>query len=1139
MARKKKETSQEIQQLNIFDYRDNIESFQDENEDINNYEEEEEEPPDSNRDEEEIQKEFLTTKFFKEAIIKQNPEDPVMMDFAEYVLPNFLKVAAGVTAKGGKWIENKIAEGNLKSDRALHDQSLSTHILNGLFAANLIEQQIEKLDTTIKRYIKEFDRRLGMAGFILHDFEKFKYDRFPQMPEKYKNLPEIRGLSLQEHREIIDVMVRYLQLDIFIDPENPEVYREYIDDLLVIAYNAQIRWGTNWNFSIHDGLSPKLKPRGDKLFSLTGLACLADRISFIVKHPQDALSSSLDDILGRLSNRNLKLTYHAISENRGVLTNVINNALIDEYVSLNTPEKQYYQPLLYLPTGVVYLTSRNAPEISVDNIPERVVDKINSLCIGELRTRQTGFNRDGKGMKYAEYYHLFFNTLELMDVGLDATLKILKDGKKPVSGDRSGTLVKFQKLGILSDQYNFEFKEDIRIDQIAEFCDLISRKIWDEKVSQILETCKRDKNIPKPPDFDFMLEVAKHWDLLSYIPAIREIQRINDSLKERKLKGNTGGLPLEWYYLAAKYLEHNVGIGNEEIKPRCQKLLIHLRNSIEPILNDYQVFDGWDDLRAWVKQVVMLPNQQTDTRSPDKFFEEFQRYKNAKKSGRGKTALCSISHSAYSVTEQMESAVLFTPQVYTNKQNLGGSNAKRNISSIAGIEFMLRQILMSETEAVGKNFEDAKYRYIYFYPTYYCTPETNLFLHQVYEEIKQSRFDTDVRNHFISKDLKAHLELDQYRSLDIFHLNNTSIKDRSLKLSYPEKQPLTFYFMALPPEVKGKDKKITDTESWIMPAWLGLAFPMILDVKTVVSESPIPPFNDGAEFQETVFLDGAPPALRALVQRDLFRLDYILESWEEEGKKYSAPLNTLTAAYSIHLDVNAKQGKTGYDPNWGKLTELAINLETSPLYVFHYLKQWKRGKDADIPSANRIALYLYDFYPCFDPYVQANRTNLTIDMTAESPLNHPKNLTELYRQFYRAKSSKGKPIKANAILKPIDEAADVILKADNAISDDLTSLVAARLFKLMDRVRSQTAEGRYVIKERDQEREKILDFAKYFVKNVFEESFESDRARLAGRQLNIIRDTCEFLYRLEMDKERRQRQVQPLDTSNSSSEEEE
>ena len=58
----------------------------------------------------------------------------------------------------------------------------------------------------------------------------------------------------------------------------------------------------------------------------------------------------------------------------------------------------------------------------------------------------------------------------------------------------------------------------------------------------------------------------------------------------------------------------------------------------------------------------------------------------------------------------MESAVLFTPQVYTNKQMLGGSNAKRNISSIAGVEMMLRQILMNPTQAVGKRFEDGKYR---------------------------------------------------------------------------------------------------------------------------------------------------------------------------------------------------------------------------------------------------------------------------------------------------------------------------------------------------------------------------------------------------------------------------------------------
>jgi CRISPR-associated protein Csc3 len=42
------------------------------------------------------------------------------------------------------------------------------------------------------------------------------------------------------------------------------------------------------------------------------------------------------------------------------------------------------------------------------------------------------------------------------------------------------------------------------------------------------------------------------------------------------------------------------------------------------------------------------------------------------------------------------------------------------------------------------------------------------------------------------------------------------------------------------------------------------------------------------------------------------------------------------------------------------------------------------------------------------------------------------------------------------------------------------------------------------------------------VVEVFEKSFAGDRARLAGRQINLIRDTCEFLYRLENDKENRE-----------------
>jgi CRISPR-associated protein Csc3 len=50
--------------------------------------------------------ELLTLKLLREAIQSQNPDDAVMRDFAEYVLPNLLRMAIGVTAKGGKFFDD-------------------------------------------------------------------------------------------------------------------------------------------------------------------------------------------------------------------------------------------------------------------------------------------------------------------------------------------------------------------------------------------------------------------------------------------------------------------------------------------------------------------------------------------------------------------------------------------------------------------------------------------------------------------------------------------------------------------------------------------------------------------------------------------------------------------------------------------------------------------------------------------------------------------------------------------------------------------------------------------------------------------------------------------------------------------------
>lgn len=166
----------------------------------------------------ETKRELLTLKLLREAIQAQNPNDRVMVDFSEYVLPNLLRIAIGVTAKGGKFFDkidqHREAEGKgrIRRDNAA-DQSLNTHLLNGLFPANLIEKRLEKIDTTVRRLVKEKERRLVIAGFILHDFEKF-----PDVPDN------CRKLQLVEHRQIIDEKVRQLGLDIFISPDHPEAY---------------------------------------------------------------------------------------------------------------------------------------------------------------------------------------------------------------------------------------------------------------------------------------------------------------------------------------------------------------------------------------------------------------------------------------------------------------------------------------------------------------------------------------------------------------------------------------------------------------------------------------------------------------------------------------------------------------------------------------------------------------------------------------------------------------------------------------------------------------------------------------------------------------------------------------------------
>lgn len=1056
--------------------------------------------------------ELLTIKLFKEAIreAKDNQGDRILENFAENVLPNLIRRLVGATAKGGQFTEDRRAEGK-NVERSKEDQSFTSHLLNGLFPTYRILKKLKAPETKtnpVKRQCDETGIRLFIASYILHDFDKFPdYQAWLVANDnegKFKNRdwrkePAKKSEAPNFGRGYIAKKVRDFGLDHLLG----ETWEDYIDDLVWLSNNAGVKHDADLGLE-NRGLRPQLdgRVRG----ALAELVRLSDLFASVVKHPIDVKnngkSDNLPEVLHVLSNGQFKFSYHSLSDNRGVITNIINNTLIEAH-----PE-YFYTPLLYLPDGIIYLAASNALAINTEDIPNQVIAKIKRLCVEQLKRRQTGFSRDGKGFKFADYYWLFFDPVQLMEVSIKAASRLIPETKSSSAKKRSESLLSYQAKGELPDNLNLQFEDENQIDRLAEFGDIVCRGIWLRWCERVSDWQKQQPkaNRKTPPDLDLTQQLAEYLGLSDTIPALRLIK----SLKK------TGGVPLDWYYLAAQYYRKEPGLDFAQSFEVMEGMIKYATSLIKPILEEFTLPDGWEDLRTYANRVISLPTGAAIEPEPDPFLVEISRYNAAKITGRGRENVCAMSSSSYTVTEQMEPATLFAPQVYSNRQILFNIQAaKRHICSIWSIELMLRQILMNQTNATGADFEERKYRYLYLYPAYFFTPETNNFLQKAYTWIARTRFDADIRKHLITEKQVANFNVENYQQVDslLIQENLQPEDDRTFKISYPDDQPLTFFFLALPP---GRDA--TDTESWVMPAWLALALPLVLDVKAVASESPVPPFVSGADFEQTVLLDGEHQAIRSLIKQDQYRLDRILPRTSETAGSVNrefSPLNALSAAYCIHLEVNRK--KDG-NPDWGKLAALARDLETSPLYVFHYLNVWLRKQDRDSVPIQKIRLYLKLYY-YFDP--------------EGKNVNQFRELTKLYRHFYRAKSQYAK---ANAVLKPIDEAADVILKIDKALASDsesLTDVVAGRLSKLMNNVRRKASEGKPTLAlidgkwkpalTNEEERMAIYEFARYFVEEIFEANLKGDRARLAGRQLNLIRETCEYLYRLEDDRERQER----------------
>jgi CRISPR-associated protein Csc3 len=1002
----------------------------------------------------ELAVEPLFVALLRDAVARLWPDDPVMADFVGCVAGPLSDRLAGVGAKGGDFALRMQAEGKDIAHYS-RDQSQRAHLVNGLFPVLHVARTLQAWGAPQFRYYDEATRRVFIAGYVLHDFLKLPGVGEELEAAGFSHDTAVGAVQMGTLEAIFRQWCTTLGLDAFL--ESLGGAEAALHDLIYVACNTQTRWGTLRNLSLLKRLT--LDP--PQLDLAEQLSRLADLLAYVARTPQAVVTDrTLHNVLSQIGGGMACFTCHHLADNRGLLTNFVHEA------ALGLMQHEHRVPLLYAPSGVVYLEHKEAaPSLpTADDVTQAAIRRIQEVVGTELRRTRSGMKRDGKGMKYADFYWLFFDLPAFVMLGVQATFDVIHEGKNPSSGRR---FAKMRDGGWMSPEVDLDLPDDLRVDQLAEWCYLAEKQV----AAQL-------------PEFDTAGSLVRALELEDLQEQFGAVPRDN----------RAGGVGYHWYFAAGHYLKRHPGLDPAAWQERVEGFARELSQAVaaarQPEVETGARTD-WDDLRDYVAQTLTL-GAAAETTERDLFAAELARYTNAKRRGRGTTQMCALCSSPYRVGKQREAAVLFAPQVYSNKQPLHGSDALRSICTICGLEMMLRQLLMNHTAATGGDFENQKVRYLYFYPTYFFTPETLAVLRRAYLGLQTISF-TELRRQLV-QDGTVDLSLETLQRLEPLLLMPEEevdpAHDRHVRFHFTETEPVTFYFFGLRP---GRDAK--DAESWVQPAFLALLLPLCLDVKVVASESSLPLLLEADEISETVFLDGPHAAVHYLTGGEMrVNVDQVLPV-----------LQHLAVGYLIHLDANSGMGRGGFDYRWQNLPAVARDLNSSPLYAFHYLKKWQRQIGIDTLPGSKVRQYL--------DYVQTY-------LKGGVAMSHARELTRLYRQFYRASRAS---LSAYNVLRPLSIAARAVLDADPRLFADAESLVELVYGELHARIEGASERGQFYFPKGSvgESREQAMRaFADYFVRQVFQGVLRGDKSALRGKQLNLLRNACEVIYH-EMEAQER------------------
>ena len=374
------------------------------------------------------------------------------------------------------------------------------------------------------------------------------------------------------------------------------------------------------------------------------------------------------------------------------------------------------------------------------------------------------------------------------------------------------------------------------------------------------------------------------------------------------------------------------------------------------------------------------------------------------------------------------------------------------------------------------------------------TPETSEVIGKAYQNLKSLDFFGIRRKLHKGRTVTDLTELDEF-------IIDTEIpdieKENLLKMDFSTNDLATFYFCGIPT----LGTKPTDTESWAMPTLLGLLSTLAFNAKVVVTESQVPLYHSAEEFKETVVLNAPHPFVTHILQKDRLRIDEVEKSLEK-----------LSAVYDINIDAF----RDGAKPQWQHLNSVAGNIETDPLYVFHYLDVLRRKNKWDsFPKPKDGDIFIPERYLQFYETLGGDKMSL-IEGIAGRCFN-----------FY-GPADRFTP---HSVLRVISLIEDTIINSESTIKHvDLKWQARGVVQDLMRRIRNRSAQG-YPRLSVQNELEAIEALVDYFYEEVFRNDCGEQRAILRARR-NNLNSGINAWYQVNWEQFRKEKNEEATDVNN-------